>query len=135
MRFKITHLLIATVLVAITVFATERATQQTAVVDFYTRTSRQTGKLYTLGFAIHYPNNIITGVASGDFGYNRLLDFDFQPSAKAELMEWRIKMRYRKQGSFWLPAKRIENQIKLHFKHVFVLSPAGHPLAPTDVPH
>ena len=126
MRFRLVHLILATAIVAIGLMVADRYLNQTVLVEFKTlaiprdpaRLFNESG--YRLRFTIHYAQYPVEGWIHDSFGFSSIFNFDVDTKSIAMLDGRKLYLRHRKRSLPWLPATRIEDQLKPNFDTLLV---------------
>ena len=124
MRFRLTHLFLL-LLISATAFAVlDRCSRSTFAVTFsdakLSLDSNEEPTGYTFTFSIRGDQLFIDGSAADTFGYNELFGSTVSESNLSQFDGREIQVSYRKHQFLWLPATRVEDAIKLHFRHLII---------------
>ena len=139
MQFRLLHLLVVFVLVAIGLFSLDQYVRDTAIVrfssstavdqDFITTTLNQPLSLdrdvdYQIPFEIQNASQTVSGCAFGKYGHNRLLATELTESSVSQFEGRTIKIGYRRHALPWMPATQVLDELNEHFLSVWTICDA-----------
>ena len=124
MRFKLRHLFVLLLIIAISLAVFERYTRSTAVVEF--SDAKLTLNQYDepIGFTILFQtqkrHSTVYGSAADTLGYSQMFRSSISKSNLPQLNGRKIKVSYRKHQLLWLPAISIPEAINSRFRYEII---------------